>query len=135
MFMLNNGGAVASATVPDICNTPTPAGPVPVPYPNIAETTMADPGGLVQDVLIAGMPAMNQMSKILISNGDQAGVNGGVISGKVMGEMNFLTASACVTVGGKPAVRVTSLTGHNGAPLNTTGSVMSPSQTLVMVLS
>jgi hypothetical protein len=112
MFMLNNGGALANATVPDMCNTPTPAGPVPTPYPNIAETSMADPGGLVAEVLVAAMPAMNMMSKVTMSNGDEAGTTGGVICGRIDGEMTFLDGSVSVMVGGKPAVRVTCLTGH-----------------------
>jgi hypothetical protein len=27
---------IAAATVPDVCKTPSPGGPVPIPYPNIA---------------------------------------------------------------------------------------------------
>lgn len=134
MFMLTNGGAMANSTVPDICQTPSPAGPIPIPYPNIAETSMADPGGLVPEVIVAGMPAMNLMSKVTLSNGDQAGANGGVVSAKIMGEMAFVMGSAVVMVGGKPAVRVTSLTDHNGSPPNTVGVVTAPCQTVVMVL-
>jgi hypothetical protein len=26
----------ATATIPDVCNTPSPTGPIPLPYPNIA---------------------------------------------------------------------------------------------------
>ncbi|MGU3305677.1 DUF4150 domain-containing protein [Pseudomonas sp. M5A4_2d] len=134
MFMLTNDGAVATATAPDMCNTPTPTGPLPMPYPNIADTRMADPGGLMSNVLVMGMPAMTLMSKVTISNGDQPGAAGGLLSGRIMGEMTFLNASTCVTVGGKPAVRVTCLTGHNGAPQNTVGMVSAPGQTKVLVL-
>jgi len=87
MYMLNNGGAMALSTVPDMCKTPVPpAGPVPLPYPNAADTSAADPGGLVMDVLVDGMPAMNMSSKVLMTSGDEAGVAGGVTSGKVKGE-------------------------------------------------
>ena len=66
MFMLNNGGAMALATVPDVCKTPAPpAGPVPIPYPNMADTSMADPGGLVPKVLVDFKPAMNMSTKVL----------------------------------------------------------------------
>ncbi|KQQ49873.1 type VI secretion protein [Pseudomonas sp. Leaf127] len=135
MYMLNNGGAIATASQPDMCKTPTPAGPVPMPYPNIANTRMADPGGLVNDVLIAGLPAMNQMSKVTLSSGDEAGAQGGLVSSKVMGEMTFTDGSTKVTVGGKPAVRVTTQTLQNGAPGNTIGVVSAGSQTCVMVMS
>jgi len=134
MYMLTNGGAVANSTAPDVCKTPSPAGPLPIPYPNVAETSMADPGGLVPEVTITGMPAMNLMSKIMLSNGDQAGAAGGVVSGKIMGEMAFTLGSVTVMVGGKPAVRVTSPTIHNGTPANTIGMVSAPCQTFVLVL-
>ena len=29
-------GGMSIATIPDVCKTPTPGGPVPIPYPNIA---------------------------------------------------------------------------------------------------
>lgn len=133
MFMLNNGGAMAMATVPDICKTPAPpAGPVPVPYPNMAETSMADPGGLVMKVLVDHKPAMNMSTKVLMTSGDEAGVAGGVGSGKIKGEMTFIDGSTKVMVGGKPAVRVTCQTMHNAN--NTMGSVTKPSQTKVLVM-
>ena len=132
MFILNNGGAIANSTVPDVCKTPTASGPVPIPYPNIADTRMADPSGLVNKVLLGSMPALNLKSKIVLSNGDQAGSVGGVSSNKIMGEMTFITGSQKVMLGGKPAVRVTSQTTHNGSPQNTIGMVSAPSQTKVM---
>ncbi|MNQ55284.1 PAAR motif protein [compost metagenome] len=133
MFMLTSGGAMAMSTVPDICKTPAPpAGPVPIPYPNMADTSAADPGGLVKEVLVDGMPAMNMSSKVLITSGDEAGVAGGVTSGKVKGEMKFTNGSSKVTVGGKPAVRVTDQTMHNAN--NTMGMFSKPSQTDVLVM-
>lgn len=134
MFMLNNGGATCNA-MPDVCKTPTPAGPVPIPYPNIASTNMCDPGGLVNKVLLVNMPAINLATKVMLSNGDQAGAAGGVVSNKMMGETQFMLGSMKVMVGGKPAVRLTAMTGQNGSPPNSVGTVIAPSQTKVMVLS
>ncbi|AJC22330.1 DUF4150 domain-containing protein [Pandoraea pulmonicola] len=134
MFMLNNGGAIMLA-MPDVCNTPIGPIVVPLPYPNTGTTEMADPGGLVQKVLVVGMPALNLGSKITLTEGDQAGSLGGVVSGKTMGEACFLVGSARVRVGGKPAVRLTAQTGQNGAPPNVQGSVVAPSQTTVSILS
>jgi len=132
MFMLNNGGAMALATVPDVCKTPAPpAGPVPIPYPNMADTSMADPGGLVPKVLVDFKPAMNMSTKVLMTSGDEAGVAGGVASSKIKGEMNFIDGSLKVMVGGKPAVRVTCQTMHNAK--NSMGMVSKPSQTKVLV--
>lgn len=132
MFMLNNGGAQTSAS-PDVCKVPTPAGPVPTPFVNLGTTQMADPGGLVNKVLVANMPAMNQASKILMTNGNQPGTVGGVASNKIMGQVQFMNGSTKVMVGGKPAVRVGVMTGQNGAPVNAVGSVVAPSQTKVML--
>ena len=38
---LSHKGAngIAAATIPDVCKTPSPGGPVPVPYPNIAKSS------------------------------------------------------------------------------------------------
>lgn len=132
MFMLNNGGAQTSAS-PDVCKVPTPAGPVPTPFVNLGTTQMADPGGLVRKVLVVNMPALNQASKITMSNGDQPGTAGGVASNKIMGEIQFMNGSTKVMVGGKPAVRVGVMTGQNGKPVNAVGSVIQPSQNKVII--
>lgn len=134
MFMLNNGGAQAMAT-PDVCKVPTPAGPVPTPLVNLGTTSMADPGGVVTKVLLANMPALNQATKILLSNGNEPGVAGGVVSSKIMGQIQFTNGSVKVMVGGKPAVRVGAMTGQNGAAINAVGSVVAPSQVKVMLVS
>lgn len=134
MFMLNNGGALTTATVPDVCMTPAAPSPIPVPYPNLATTDMADPGGIVENVLVVGMPALNQASTLLLSNGDQGGVaGGGVACGEIMGEVAFATGSMKVMVGGPPGVRLTCMTTHNSN--NTMGVVAAPSQVTVMLLS
>lgn len=134
MFMLSTGGAMANA-MPDVCKTPTPAGPVPIPYPNIAQTSMADPGGVVPKVLVANLPALNMGTKILMSNGDEAGAAGGLMSSKIIGEAQFTLGSLKVMVGGKPAVRLGAMTAQNGSPPNSVGAIISPSQVRVMVLS
>lgn len=137
-FMLNNAGALAMASVPDVCKTPSPAGPVPMPYPNIATTQMADPAQISRKVLVCGLPALHQASKIVMSQGDEAGcAGGGVVSSTLMGSVCFLNGSFKVMVEGKPAVRLGTLTGHNGCPQNTVGTVSAPppGQCKVMVLS
>ena len=134
MQMLNSGNSQCSAN-PDVCKVPSPAGPVPTPFPNLGTTTMSDPGSTVSKVLVVNLPALNLMSKVTMTNGDQVGSTGGVVSNKIMGQVQFLVGSTKVMVGGKPALRVGAQTGQNGAPLNAVGSVISPSQTKVMVMS
>ena len=66
---------------PDVCMTPPFA--IPIPYPNIDLGLTAVPTAL--NVLIVGGPAHNMMTMGTISNGDNAGVMMGVMSGMVMG--------------------------------------------------
>ncbi|MGE4368633.1 MAG: DUF4150 domain-containing protein [Burkholderiaceae bacterium] len=115
--------------VPDVCKTPAPPGPpVPIPYPNTAQTTLANPTAL--KVLVSGSPALTKASKISASMGDTAGVAGGVVSGSVMGECEFVTASFKVSFQGKPAVRQLDSAKSNKG--NTFGALLQPSQAKVI---
>ena len=49
-----NGPEGRSYAFPDVCKTPTPAGPVPIPYPNIGMLQQASPKTLCETVLICG---------------------------------------------------------------------------------
>ena len=119
-------------SVPDICKTPAPpAPPVPIPYPNMAMPPMGNPATM--KVLICGMPALTKASKITISSGDEAGLAGGVVSGKNMGAAEFILSSLVVQLEGNPAVRLSDLTKHNEG--NTIGMVQAPGQVVVMVMS
>ena len=132
MFLLNTGGAIAMATVPDVCMTPAAPSPIPVPYPNIATSSMADPASIVDNVLVVGMPALNMGSTLLLSNGDQGGTaGGGVLCGEIMGAAAFVEGSLTVMIGGMPGVCLSSLTTQNAN--NTMGLVTTPSQVVVML--
>ena len=116
---------------PDVCLTPTPAGPVPVPYPNVAQAQMGVPA--VYKVLFAGAPVHNMSTVIPMTNGDNAGVALGVASGTVMGPSRHLTGAFTVLIGGMPVTRLTSATLQNST--NCPGVRVSPSQTKVLVLA
>jgi hypothetical protein len=89
-------GAIALA-FPDICKTPTPGGPIPLPYPNIAQLGDASP---VADTLtIGGDPALHASSEIGTSSGDEAGSTGGVKSGGTKGKCTFTSFSSTVVYG------------------------------------
>lgn len=135
MFMLTTSNAMASATAPDVCKTPAGPAVAPIPYPNIATSAQADPGAIVETVLVGAMPSLNVGTTLLLSDGDQAGTaGGGVASDEIMGEVAFVTSSATVMIGGKPAVRMSDMTTHNAN--NTVGEVVSPGdQTVVNVAS
>ena len=132
MFLLNIGGAMTTATVPDVCMTPAAPSPIPVPYPNFATSDMAEPGSIVENVLLVAMPALNMGSILLLSQGDEAGTaGGGVACGEIMGMAEFVDGSPTVMVGGMPAVYLTGMTTQNAN--NTVGLVASPSQVVVML--
>ena len=114
--------------MPDICKTPAPPGPpIPMPYVNTAQTTLANPAAL--KVLVSGSPALTKASKIAMSMGDNAGVAGGMVSGSFMGECEFTSASFKVKFEGKPAVRQMDAAKSNKG--NTFGALLAPSQTKV----
>lgn len=120
---------------PDTCLTPAPPGPpIPVPYPNTSMCTMAVPPTTAMNVLLTAGPAHNIMTMVPMSQGDNAGLNMGVMSGMVMGPTRWLKGSMKVMMGGKPAVRLTDMTGHNGASMNVPGNTIAPSQQKVMIM-
>lgn len=123
-----NGQCMA---MPDVCKTPAPpAPPIPIPYPNISMPMMGMPCTL--KVLICGMPALTKASKISLSNGNQPGVAGGLVSGKIMGATEFILGSLKVKLEGNPAVKLGDPTKQNDG--NAVGSVLVPSQAVVMIM-
>ncbi len=115
----------------DVCKTPTPAGPIPTPYPNIGMLPTAEPP--CANVFIMGSPAVTKTSQIPLTNGDQAGVAMGVVSGQIMGEAKFTMGSMKVKFAGAPAVRMTDPTTQNAN--NAVGACLVPSQNKLLILS
>lgn len=68
-------GLTQVCPVPDVCKTPTPGGPVPVPYPNAAQDS--DLAGGSKRVLIEGSSAALADSSLSTSTSDEAGSAGG----------------------------------------------------------
>jgi len=127
MFVTTIQAGQANCT-PDVCKTPAPPGPpVPIPYPNMAQTTLANPTSL--KVLVCGSPALTKSSKIPTSMGDTSGTVGGVVSGSFMGECTFTTASLKVKFEGKPVLRQMDAAKSNKG--NCFGAIMAPSQAKV----
>ena len=132
MYALTLQGGTCMSSVPDVCKTPSPAGPVPVPYVNTFMCAAVLPGTACSKVTIAGAPALTVQSKTAMSSGDEPGTAGGVVSASFIGEGAFISGSAKVRLQGKAAVSVGALTSHNAN--NTTGMSVAPGQTKVMVL-
>ncbi len=115
----------------DVCKTPSPGGPVPVPYPNVGQTAQANPAST--KVRIAGMPALNKKSRCQPSTGDEAGSAGGMVSSAIKGPVAFTAGSLKVKIQGSPAVRMNDPTTHNNN--NAVGQVVAPSQNKVRIKS
>lgn len=105
---------------PDVLKTPTPGGPVPMPYPNIAQLSAADP--VADNVTAGGKPVVHEGSEISSSTGGEPGSGGGVKAPKHLGACTFKGFSGTVKVNGKKVVRQGDTTEQNGG--NATGSVM-----------
>ena len=101
-----------TATLPDVCKTPAPGGPVPVPYPNIAfardlmkgTTTIKADGGNM---------SAKYGSEFFKSTGDEAGTVGGVVSSTFIKEASWITYSFDVKFEGNGACRLTDKMFHN----------------------
>jgi hypothetical protein len=130
-----NGGGQC-AIFPDVCKTPSPAGPVPIPYPNIAMLTQGDGGTFSSRVLIVGKKTGTTKSEISMSSGDEPGTaGGGVVSSKFKGPAKFKKGSSKVKAEGTPVVHLTSTIGQNGVSNanHPAGVQVAPSQTTVLV--
>jgi hypothetical protein len=97
---------ISMATMPDVCKTPSPGGPVPIPYPNISQSaTLAK--GTTTVKADGGMMIANKGSEFSLSNGDNPGVAGGVKSSTFMKESTWILYSFDVKMDGKNACRLT----------------------------
>ena len=127
------GGGMAQGT-PDVCKTPAPPSPspVPVPYPNLGQLPSAQQTST--KVKFFGAEAVTLKSEIPMSQGDEAGVAGGVVSGGNMQKVTVKKGSSKVKAEGQPVAQLTSITGHNGSNANMpAGAQIVPSQTKVLV--
>jgi hypothetical protein len=95
---------ISTATIPDVCKTPSPGGPVPIPYPNISQSVMLSKG--TTTVKADGMMAAIKGSEFSLSNGDEAGVAGGVKSSTFIKESTWILYSFDVKLDGQGACRL-----------------------------
>ena len=127
------GGSCALTGPTDVCKTPSPGGPVPIPYPNFGQCAQAT--GCSTKVKICGSQTITTSSSIPMSTGDEGGTaGGGVVSNQFKGKIAFKKGSSKVKAEGKPVVYVTAMTAHNGNNANMpAGLQVAPSQTKVLV--
>lgn len=105
----SNGKTIA---FPDVCKTPSPGGPIPIPYPNIAMSS--DSAKTASSVVVDGNPICVKDSNFSTSTGDEAGTaGGGVASSKTKGKAEFVNFSFDVQAEGKNVARAMDPMLHN----------------------
>ena len=120
-----------AAASPDVCKTPAPGGPVPVPYPNFARTCDLTDGS--RNVLIEGKSVAVERARIARSTGDEAGKAGGVVSGVTRGSLTWVDSTHNVLIEGRGVICYLEPTlvngnGHNGSGLSHgAAAMMAPS--------
>lgn len=98
----SSGGVTMAG--PDVCKTPSPGGPIPIPYPNVAKSSDTAKGS--KKVKMDGNPIMLKNSNFSTSVGDEAGTaGGGVVSNTTKGKAEFVNYSFDVKVEGKNVPR------------------------------
>ncbi|WP_196137594.1 DUF4150 domain-containing protein [Aliikangiella sp. G2MR2-5] len=108
----HKGSGGMSPVFPDVCKTPTPGGPVPIPYPNIGKSSDTSKGP--KSVKTDKKMPMVKGAVYSTSTGDEAGTaGGGVISGKTKGECEYMMYSFDVKFEGKNVCRMGDPLFHN----------------------
>lgn len=107
----HKGSGGMSMVFPDVCKTPTPGGPVPIPYPNIGKSSDTTQG--TTTIEADGNMIMNKGAKYVISSGDEPGNIGGVISNTFKQECEYLLYSFDVMLEGKNVCRLGDMLWHN----------------------
>lgn len=112
LSVVHKGSNGITIAFPDVCKTPSPVGPVPIPYPNIAKSS--DSAKTAKKVKTDGNPVCVKDSNFRMSTGDEAGsAGGGVASNKIKGKAEFVNYSFDVKVEGKNVPRAFDLMLHN----------------------
>jgi Domain of unknown function (DUF4150) len=110
-------GQTHTCAPPDVCKTPSPGGPVPIPYVNLAMDS--DLANGANSVRIEGNPVANVSSKLSTSTGDEPGTaGGGILSSKTKGTATWKFGSLDVKAEGKMVVRFSDSAFHNGNSFN-----------------
>lgn len=107
----HKGSGGMSVVFPDVCLTPSSAGPVPIPYPNIARSSDTSKGP--PTVSCDGEMPMTKGAQYSKSSGDEAGSAGGVASGINRAAAEFMLYSFDVKFEGKGVCRLGDPLFHN----------------------
>ncbi len=110
--VVHKGSGGMSIVFPDVCKTPSPGGPIPIPYPNIGTSSNTSKGP--KKVKTDKQMPMVKSAKYTMTSGDEGGTaGGGVISNKIKGEAEFMIYSFDVKFEGKNVCRLGDPLFHN----------------------
>lgn len=109
--IVHKGSGGVSVVFPDVCKTPAPGGPVPIPYPNtgVSSDTVKGPKSVKTD----GQMPMVKGAQYSRSSGDEPGTLKGIISSTQMGICEFMMYSFDVKFEGKNVCRMGDPLFHN----------------------
>ena len=122
LSVVHKGSSGMAMSFPDVCKTPSPGGPVPIPYPNIAQSSDLAKG--TKKVKVDGKSVMVKDSELSRSSGDEAGTLKGVVSNQNMGKAKAILYSFTVKMEGKNVVRLTDMMQTNGM----SGNAINPAE-------
>ena len=97
---------LAKSTAPDVCKTPSPGGPVPVPYPVIISQSSDLANGTSTVTADGGQMIAIKGCEYSLCTGDEAGTAGGVVSSTFKKEAKFILFSFNVKMDGANACRL-----------------------------
>lgn len=110
--VVHKGSGGMNTVFPDVCKTPSPGGPIPIPYPNIGTASNTSDGPT--QVKVDGQMPMVKGAKYNMTSGDEAGsAGGGVMSSSIKGEAEFMLYSFDVKFEGKNVCRMGDSLFHN----------------------
>lgn len=105
MIPVSNYNAKSVLAFPDVCKTPSPGGPVPIPYPTVGSASQPPPApkSTIKTSRVGFQPAA-----IASTMGDKAGISKGAISNKgiapaqLRSQIQALHAQILALPGGNP---------------------------------
>src|SRR5690349_23505266 len=107
----HKGSGGMSTVFPDVCKTPAAPSPIPIPYPNVGQSSDTSEGP--STVKTDGEMPMVTGAKYSRSSGDEAGTLGGVISSVNMDVCEYLLYSFDVKFERKNVCRLGYQIWHN----------------------
>jgi hypothetical protein len=107
----HKGSGGMSTVFPDVCKTPAAPSPLPIPYPNIGQSSDTSQGP--SSVKTDGQMPMVKGAQYSRSSGDEAGTLGGVISSVNMSVCEYLLYSFDVKFEGNNVCRLGDQLWHN----------------------